>query len=320
MLVTILILFFVITCAGAWALLVAGSALLDRRGSPQPGLALDGSSSGAETPLLLRQDLLSSISVWHELLARFDFIELLKRRIAEAGLKWSVGRSTLVMLLLSSAGAAILFALDWTPAVSAPLAAAAGTAVPLWFILHKRTVRFQKIEEQFPDALDSLSQAMRAGHPFSAGMELLAGESPEPLAQEMRKTCDEWRLGLAWGAALENLTRRLPLVEIRLFAAAVALQSRFGGRLTDVLEELAKSIRDSIALRREVRALSAQGRMSGTVLTILPIAIALIMCVTSPDYIGVLFWHPYGKYLLAGAFFSLVLGHVTIQRIVKVKA
>ena len=319
MLFTILILFFVVTCLGAWALMIGGWALLEQRAGQQPVLALDGSSPEAETPLLLRQQMLSSISVWQELLARFDFIEILKLRIAEAGLKWSVGRSTLVMLLLGSVGAALLFALDWTPVVSVPLAAAAGIVVPLWYILHKRTVRFQKIEEQFPDALDSLSQAMRAGHPFSAGMELLAAESPEPLAQEMRKAYDEWKLGLAWPAALENMTRRMPLLEIRLFAAAVALQGRFGGRLTEILEELAKSIRDAIALRREVRVVSAQGRMSGTVLTILPIAIALIMCVTSPAYIGVLFWHPYGKYLLAGALFSLVLGHLVIQRIVKVK-
>jgi len=320
MLITILILFFVITCAGAWALLVAGSAVLDQHGGEQPVLALDGSSPGAETPLLLRQQMLSSISVWQELLARFDFIKILKLRIAEAGLKWSVGRSTLVMLLLGSVGAAILFALDWTPVVSVPLAVAAGIVVPVWFILHKRAARFQKIEEQFPDALDSLSQAMRGGQPFSAGMELLAGESPEPLAHEMRKACDEWKLGLAWTEALENLTRRIPLLEIRLFAAAVALHSRFGGRLTEILEELAKSIRESIAMRREVRVVSAQGRMSGTVLTILPIAITFIMCVTSPAYIGVLFWHPYGRYLIAGALFSLALGHIAIQRIVKVKA
>jgi tight adherence protein B len=314
MLVTILILFFVITCVGAWALLVAGSALLAQYGGQEPGPA------PTATPLLLRQQQLSSISVWHELLARFDFIEILKLRIAEAGLKWSVGRTTLVMLLLGSVGAVILFTLDWTPLVSVPLAAAAGIIIPFLFILHKRTARFQKIEEQFPDALDSLSQSMRAGHPFSAGMEMLAGESPEPLAQEMRKAFDEWKLGLAWTEVLENLTRRMPLLEMRLFAAAVALQSRFGGRLTEVLEELAKSIRDSAALRGEVRALSAQGRMSGTVLTILPIAIFFIMCVTSPTYIGVLLWHPYGKGLIAGALFCVALGHLAMRRIVNVKA
>ncbi|HET9321392.1 MAG TPA: type II secretion system F family protein [Bryobacteraceae bacterium] len=320
MLVAILILFFAITCLVAWALLVAGSALLERRLGQAPGGTFAGPSPADETPLLLRRQLLSSISVWHELLARFDFIEILKMRIAEAGLKWSVGRTTLVMLLLGSVGAAILLAMDWAPIISVPLAAAAGIFVPFFYILHKRTARFRKIEEQFPDALDSLSRAMRAGHPFVAGMELLAAESPEPLAQEMRKTYDEWKLGLAWNEALENLTRRVPLVEIRLFAAAVALQNRFGGRLNEILEELAKSTRDSISLRGDVRASSAQGRMSGTVLTILPIIITLIMFVTSPEYIEVLFKHPDGKYLIAAALCCLVLGHFAIRRIVNIKA
>src|SRR5579864_6471459 len=139
MLVAILILFFLITCAGAWVLLVAGSALLDRRDGRQLGLALDSSLSAAETPLLLRQQTLSSISVWHELLARFDFIEILKLRIAEAGLKWSVGRTTLMMLLLGSMGAAILLAMDWAPMISVPLAGAAGILLPFFYILHKRT-------------------------------------------------------------------------------------------------------------------------------------------------------------------------------------
>ena len=141
-----------------------------------------------------------------------------------------------------------------------------------------------------------------------------------PLALEIRKACDEWQLGLAWNESLENLARRVPLIEIRLFVAAVLLQSRFGGKLNEILEELAKSIRDSVALRADVRATSAQGRMTGTVLTILPIAIAAIMCVTSPSYIGVLLQHPQGKYLIAGAVACLVLGHFSIQRIVNIKA
>jgi tight adherence protein B len=130
-------------------------------------------------------------------------------------------------------------------------------------------------------------------------MDLVASECPEPPAQELRKAGDEWRLGLGWNDALENLARRLPLLEVRLFAAAVALQSRFGGKLNEILEELAKTIRDSIALRGDIRAISAQGRISGAVLTVLPIALTGILWVTSPAYIGVLFRHPYGKYLIA---------------------
>jgi tight adherence protein B len=135
----------------------------------------------------------------------------------------------------------------------------------------------------------------------------------------MRKACSEWKLGLGWNDCLENLARRLPLLEVRLFAAAVSLQSRFGGRLNEILEELAKTTRDSVALRGDVRAISAQGRISGMVLTILPIALTGIMLVTSPAYIGVLFQHPSGKYLVAGALVCLVLGHLSIRRIVDIK-
>jgi tight adherence protein B len=224
-----------------------------------------------------------------------------------------------MMLLLGTLGAAMLVAADWAPVITVPLAAAAGFLAPYLFILRKRRRRLQKIEDQFPDALDSLSRALRAGRSFGAGMELVAGECPEPLAQEMRKAGDEWRLGLGWNDALENLARRLPLLEVRLYAAAVALQSRFGGRLNEILEELAKTIRDSIALRGDIRAISAQGRISGAVLTILPVALTGILWVTSPAYIGVLFRHPYGKYLIAGALTCLALGHLSIQRIVSIK-
>lgn len=273
----------------------------------------------AETPLLLRQQLLSTIFVWHRFLARFDFIEILRLRIAEAGLKWSVGRVTSMMLLLGALGAAILFATDWAPAITAPLAAIAGIFAPYFYILRERKKRFEKMEQQFPDALDSLSRSLRAGHPFGAGMDMVAGECPEPLAQEMRKACDEWQLGLAWNVALENFARRMPLLEVRLFVSAVVLQSRFGGKLSEILEELAKAIRDAIALRGEVQAISAQGRLTGMILTILPIGIAGLMFVVSPAYIGVLVNYPDGRYLIAGALACLALGHLVIQRIVTVK-
>jgi len=315
MLAAILILIFGTTFLIASVAVTAGSFLLGRRHAFEE----DAGSFAREQPLLLRQELLSTISVWQRLLARYDFAEILKTRIAEANLRWSVGRVTLMMLLLGTLGAAMLVAADWAPVITVPLAAAAGFLAPYLFILRKRRRRLQKIEDQFPDALDSLSRALRAGRSFGAGMELVAGECPEPLAQEMRKAGDEWRLGLGWNDALENLARRLPLLEVRLFAAAVALQSRFGGRLNEILEELAKTIRDSIALRGDIRAISAQGRISGAVLTVLPVALTGILWVTSPAYIGVLFRHPYGKYLIAGALTCLALGHLSIRRIVSIK-
>ncbi len=307
-----LILFLITSAAVGVASLLLGRFRVTEAGAGPAGV-------DAETPLLLRQQLLSTIFVWHRFLARFDFVEILRLRLAEAGLKWSVGRVTSMMLLLGALGAAILFAADFAPLISAPVAATAGVLAPYVYILRERKKRFQKIEQQFPDALDSLSRSLRAGHPFGAGMDLVAGECPEPLAQEMRKACDEWQLGLAWNEALENFARRMPLLEVRLFVAAVVLQSRFGGKLNEILEQLAKAIRDAIALRGDVQAISAQGRLTGMILTILPIGIAAVMFVASPAYISVLFSHPYGRYLIAGALVCLALGHLVIQRIVNVK-
>jgi tight adherence protein B len=320
MIVATLVIIFITIFLIASAAVVLGSILLRPGSTPQVPAGLPNSLEPAETPLLLQQQLLSSISLWRQLLARFDFVENLKVRIAEAGLTWSVGRVTLMMLLLGSIGAVTAYTLDWAPLITVPLFGLCAALIPYLFILRTRRKRFQKVEMQFPEALDSLSRALRAGHPFGAGMDLVAGETAEPLAQEIRKACDEWQLGLAWNESLENLARRLPLIEIRLFVAAIVLQSRFGGKLNEILEELAKSIRDSVGLRGDVRATSAQGRMTGTVLTILPIAIAAIMCVTSPSYIGVLWQHPQGKYLIAGAAVCLLLGHFTIRRIVNIKA
>ncbi|HKW98763.1 MAG TPA: type II secretion system F family protein [Bryobacteraceae bacterium] len=319
MLAAILILVFLATFLIAAMAAAGGTVLLRLRRAP--GEVADAASAGqdAVTPLLLREQELSTISLWHRVLERFDFVEVLKLRTAEAGLRWSVGRITLVMLLAGSSSAAVLFWLDWMPLVSAPVAGIALALSPYFYILRRRSQRFARIEEQFPDALDSLSRALRAGHPFAAGMHLVANEAPEPLASEIRRSCDEWRLGLAWNESLENFARRLPILEIRLFVAAVVLQSRFGGKLNEILEELAKTIRDSIALRGDVQAISAQGRSTGTVLTILPVAITAIMMVTSPSYIGVLLGHPYGKYLIVSAVVSLGLGHATIRKIVRIK-
>ena len=313
MLIAILIFIFATTFLVAAVAVTAGSFLLGR------GVLSEESAPAREQPLLLRQELLSTISVWHQLLARFDFAEILKMRAAEAGLSWSVGRVTLMMMLLGAMGATTIIAADWAPAITVPPAAAAGFLAPYLFILRRRKKRLQSMEDQFPDALDSLARALRAGQSFGSAMDLVAGECPEPLAQEMRKAWDEWRLGLGWNDALANLARRVPLLEVRLFASAVTLQSRSGGRLNEVLEELAKTIRDSIALRGDIRAISAQGRVSGAALTVMPIALTAILWVTSPAYIGVLFRHPDGKYLVAGGLTCLALGHLSIRRIVDIK-
>lgn len=266
---------------------------------------------------LFRSERFSTVNFWDSLLARFDFIEILRTRIAQADLNWSVGRVTLTMLLCGTVASAILlkFISIWIALGLAVLVAFA----PYWYILRRREKRFQKFRENFPDVLDSLARALRAGYPLSASMDLIAEETLPPVSVEMRKTSAEANLGMGWARALENLGRRIPLLEVNLFISAVELHVRTGGKLSEVLGGLAENMRESIALQGEVRSLAAHGKLTGVILTILPIGIAIMMMIVSPGYMTVLINHPWGKNLITAAVVCLVLAHLVIRKIVDIK-
>jgi tight adherence protein B len=270
-----------------------------------------------EPSFLLQSNRLSSITFWDALLARFDFGALLQSRLDQADLRWSVGRVTSMMLLTGVVALAMLMRL--TPWWAAVLGAAAAAMAPYGYVLHRRTKRFQKFRENFPDALDSLARALRAGYPLSAGMEMIANETAPPVSGEIRRTSAEANLGRGWPHALENLGKRIPLLEINLFIAAVQLHARTGGKLSEVMSGLAENMREANALQGEVRALAAYGKLTGLILTMLPIGIALMMLMVSPGYMQVLFNDPVGKNLIAVAIGCLILAHFVIRKIVDIQ-
>jgi tight adherence protein B len=272
-----------------------------------------------ETPRLLKDETLSSISPWAKLLERSDLVKIIHRHLIQSGLSWSVGRITLFMLLTGSVATAIAMQFDWIPGYGAMMIGASVAALPYFYILQRRAKRFRQFEENFPDALDSLARAMRAGHPFAAGMEIISDECEPPVSTEMRQTAVEGNLGTSWDVALANLGERMPLLEVSMFASAIQLQNRTGGKLNEVLAKMAEDMRDATALKGEVRSLAAHGKLTGAVLTALPLVISGIMMVVNPSYMAVLIYHPYGKYLIAGAVGCLVLAHFVIRRIVDIK-
>jgi tight adherence protein B len=271
-----------------------------------------------DSPLLLKNDTLSTISPWAKLLERSDFVKIMHRHLIQADLRWSVGRITLLMLLTGSVVLAIAMRFDAIPGWAALLLAGAVAAVPYIYILRRRAKRFRQFEENFPDALDSLARSLRAGHPFPASMEIVAEECEPPVSVEMRQTAVEGNFGTSWGQALSNLAERMPLLEVNTFVSAVQLQSRTGGKLNEVLAGLAENMRESTALKGEVRALAAHGKLTGMVLTILPIAIACVMMMVNPSYLAILIYHPYGKYLITAAVVCLLLAHLLIRKIVDI--
>ena len=317
--VTIVVVFAATFLAAAVAVVVAWAVI--QRSAPEPvaGAPADPLAVLDDSPRLLKTDLLSTISLWQELLARFDFVQGLKTKIGEAGLTWSVGRVTLTMLLAGSLAGAAAWSLEWLPGPLALALGALAAASPYLYVLRKRAARLARFEEQFPDALDFLSRALRAGHPFAAALEMLVQDSPQPLAGEMRKAADERALGMSWDQALDNLATRVPLMDVSFFTAAVLLQSRTGGKLGEVLGRLSETMRERGAIRGEIRSLSTHGRLTGLILTLIPIIVAAVMTFVNPAYVQILLTNPYGKDLVLAAAACLVLAHFVIRRIVNIR-
>lgn len=273
---------------------------------------------GAEEPTtLIRSDRLSTLNFWDNILARFDFVAILNTRLEQAEMNWSVGRVTLLMLLCGTVVG--LLSARLLPVWASWLAAAAAAWAPYGYILRVREKRFRKIRELFPDVMDSLARALRAGYAISAAFEAVANEAQPPVAGELKRVAAEVNLGAGWQRALENLSRRVPILEVNLFGAAVVLHSRTGGKLSEVIADLAETMREGLALQGEVRSLAAHGKLTGAILTVLPLCIAAMMMVVSPDYVIVLYRHPMGTTLIAAAVACLILAHVVIRKLVDIK-
>ena len=315
-----LLLFFVATFGLVSAGVVGYHFLMERRAlAGQTGHRQGIEIEWVEASDLLKSDSLSSISFWDSLLTRVDYVKIMRSRIAEAGLHWSVGRVTLAMLLVAALAMAILSSLKWLPVYVIFGGSLLAGAMPYAWILSRRQKRLFKFESEFPDALDSLSRALRAGHPLSAGLQMLALESGEPIATEMRTTVRERGIGSSWEEALGNLARRVPLSEVSIFVAAVSLQNRTGGKLSEVLGRLAETMRESEALKGEIRSIAAHGKLTGLVLMVLPLLIAAIMAVVNPSYLALLLVHPGGKLMIGGAIICLILARVVIGRLVDIR-
>jgi tight adherence protein B len=317
----IAILFFVTTfLAAATAVLIAAfiQSRLRARQDAHADLGLTPQDEGGESVLLADQRH-SSISLLELLLKRMNVIQHLSAMLEDAGLKWSVGRVAAMMLLLGTIGAALVMDLRWLPPGSSVAAFAAGASIPYLYLSKKRQERMDQFEAQFPDALESLARAMRAGHPLQGAIEALANDMAAPLGPEFRRIRDERRLGMPWKVTLEKFSGRVPILEVRLFVAAALMSSRSGGRFTEVLENLAETVREGVSLRGEIRAVSAHGRMTGGVLTVLPFGIAVMLYLTSPGYLLTLVDHPLGPMLIGAAILFLTAGHFVIQQIVKIK-
>jgi tight adherence protein B len=191
--------------------------------------------------------------------------------------------------------------------------------VPFLVLNIKRGRRLRTFEEQFPEALDLIARALKAGHAFATGLKMVADEMPEPVGPEFRKTFDEQNFGLPLKDALENLTHRVPLIDVRFFATAVLIQRETGGNLSEILENLAHVVRERFKILRQVRVYTAHGRLTGYVLLALPAVLCIALSFINPDHMNLLFREPMGQTLLMIAATMQFIGYMWIRQVVKIE-
>ncbi len=200
-----------------------------------------------------------------------------------------------------------------------PVGAAAGFALPFVFLSFKRTRRLRAFEEQFPEGLDLISRALKAGHAFATGLKMVADEMPDPVGPEFRKTFDEQNFGLPLKDALDNLTVRVPSLDVRFFATAVLIQRETGGNLAEILENLAHVVRERFKILRQVRVYTAHGRFTGYVLLALPAVLCIALSFINPEHMNLLFRERMGQMMLLAALTLQTIGYVWIKQVIKIE-
>ncbi len=242
----------------------------------------------------------------------------ISRWIEQSGMKVSVSGVFLV-----AAGLAVIMSFVATMAtrtsLSMPIGFALGFAMPFLVLRIKRTRRLRAFEEAFPEALDLISRALKAGHAFATGLKMVADEMDEPVGPEFRKTFDEQNFGLPMKDALENLTLRIPILDVRFFATAVLIQRETGGNLSEILENLAHVVRERFKILRQVRVYTAHGRLTGYVLLALPAFLGVALSFINPEHMNLLFRERMGQMMLVGAMVMQFIGYMWIKQVVKIE-
>jgi len=276
------------------------------------------SGSGAPQLTLLRDEVMSGVPRLNRMLLRAAWAGRLRKFTAQAGLDILPGRLILLTLILG-VGPYVILPYFYPNLILAIIAGVVGASLPILFVAYKRTARIRAFEKNFPEAVDLLGRAVRAGHAFTTGMEMVATELPEPVAGEFKLVFDEQSFGLPMRDALTNFAERVPIVDVRFFVTALLIHKETGGNLAAILDDLAGVIRDRFRLLRDVRTRTAQGRLTAGILIALPPAFILIMRTINPDYVTPLFTDVIGQYMLGGAILLQIVGSIVLWRIVNIK-
>ena len=270
-----------------------------------------------DMPFIVRDDQMSKIPILNIFLERFNLSKSLKKKLAQADLKIKVGELFLYMMILGFLG--VLVTIRSHNIVLQLLAPVVLAIAPIIYVNMKRTQRLKAFIREFPDALDMMTSAIRAGHGFNKAIQLVGDEAPDPVSTEFKRTYEEHNLGLQFREAMIKMTERIDSLDLKLFVTAVLLQRETGGNMAEMLEKISYTIRERFKLIGQIKTLTAQGRMSAWIVGGIPIFFILIISMTNPTYLEPLFKDKVGHLFLAMAIALQLIGYFVISRIIKIK-
>jgi tight adherence protein B len=278
-----------------------------------------GPERNAEQELaLVRDEQLSEIPALDALLRRSPRVSALQKTLAQAGLTTRAGNFLGLCVACGIAATVSAFLLSKRIEV-AWVAMVVGFLIPYSYASFRRNKRFEKFEELFPEAIDTLARAVRAGHAFTTALEMITNEVAEPVAGEFRQLYEEQKFGMPVRDALLNLTERMPLVDVKFFVTAVKLQRETGGNLAEILDNLSYVIRERFKIQRQVRVYTAQGRLTMALLMGMPPIIVVVMLTLNRSFIQPLFSDPIGHTLLVAGITLQTVGYFVIRRIIRIQ-
>jgi tight adherence protein B len=259
-----------------------------------------------------KNDMMSSIPVLDRFLSKLELAPRIRRFLYQANVKWTVGQLSLLCGACFIVPAYLVYWRTDTMLLSFIIGLVTG-AGPIIFVFQKRKRRLGKFEAGIPEALELIVSALRVGHSLNAAMGLVSRECAEPVGSEFRLTFDEMNYGLELKSALDNMVTRVPLQDVKIIATAILIQRESGGNLAEVLEKTAQVIRERFRLKRQVMTHTAQGRLTGMILTLLPIVLGVLLYLVNPDLMSLLWKKPMGVKLLYAAGTMIFIGGLIIR-------
>jgi tight adherence protein B len=281
-------------------------------------LATPGTEKEDEVFDIRRHELMSSIPLLNQFLIKLDLAPRLRILLGQANMKWTVGG-----LLLMAAACGVFSAygvyLRTEALLVAMVAGTAAASIPFLYVLRKRARRFDLFEQNLPNALDLIVGALRAGHSLSAAIGIVAREAAEPIGREFRICFDEQNFGIEFRVAMLNLATRIPIQDVRIVVTAILIQKESGGNLAEVLEKVAHIIRDRYRLKKQIRVHTAQGRLTGWILAVLPVVLGFGLYLVNPAHMSILWQREIGIKMIYTSVVMTCIGALIIRKIIQIR-